>query len=143
MRHLRPPTNSYTSSSLQGKTVKSLKNCSKKNRVQLHKKIWKSPCFLEIDKADSERVNKKVINKKVTAYWLSCKPGISILESEENNLSFINNYINICYWSNIHTKPKLMNSNYETEPHRLCFQPLHASHPGKNNMSKKKPEFKV
>ena len=38
-----------------------------------------------------------------------------------------------------------MNSNYETELHRLCFQPLHtpASHPGKNNMSKKKPEFKV
>ena len=73
------------------------------------------------DKADSERVNKKVINKKVTAYWLRL------------------------IRRNIHTKPKLMNSNYESEPHRLCFQPLHAtaSHPGKNNMSKKKPEFKV
>lgn len=63
------------------------------------------------DKADSEKVNKKVINKNVTAYWLRL------------------------IRRNIHTKPKLMNSNYETASQtvfstitRYCFSPRKKLH---------------
>lgn len=80
----------------------------------------KSPCFLGDDKADSERVDKKVINKNVTAYWLRL------------------------IRRNIHTKLKLMNSKFLNSLTDYQFSTITftASHPGKNNMSKKSQNSK-